>query len=232
MIWFSKIFAKRSDQAVENSQQLEQIRKKVCLLCGDLYALAGQMILDNNPAHESIGAKATQADEIVALIESFNGSHVDEPRRLVARIDSSSDPARPFIVDCLRTYILAKDALRKNPTSWKSCHPLPDTEEGREYKRVRDIYERAESALWAATDIEYDDSDFRDAVWNWRYWRVMARKCCWYQRFGTTFKAGQTMHRRQAAETRFVEVCGLSDIYRTANSYIEERFPNLRQEKL
>lgn len=133
------------------------------------------------------------------------------------------------VVERLRVYIEAERACRMNPHSWRSCHPDPETPEGREYARVSSDYQKATAALWMATDFEYAEDGFRDVVWKWRYWSVMARKCCWYQRFGTTFRAVRTMRKLQEAESRFVEVCGLTAIYRTAASYIEEHFPNLKR---
>lgn len=142
---------------------------------------------------------------------------------------STDDPAKAHVTEVLRAYILANDAVRKNPCGWMSCPPR-DTPQWRDYAVLSEAYQKAYSELWMATDIEYDRSPFRDAVWNWRYWKVMARKCCWYQRFGSTFYAGRTMDKLQQAETKLVEVCGLSNIYRTACSYIEEQFPNLTKE--
>jgi len=77
-------------------------------------------------------------------------------------------------------------------TSWRKCHAqessimeifpaAPETTEaGAEYQRVREAHYKATADLWMATDIEYDNDGFRDRVWYWRYWKVQARKCCWY----------------------------------------------------
>jgi hypothetical protein len=133
------------------------------------------------------------------------------------------------VTEALRVYIVAEDALRKHPQGWLSSPP-PETPDGQEYMRLVDVAHDAAAALWMATDVEYSEDGFRDRVWNWRFWKVMARKCCWYQRFGTTFKAAWTMRQLQKAEDRLVEACGLTSIYRSPCSYIEEKFPNLKHE--
>ena len=134
------------------------------------------------------------------------------------------------IIDALRAYIFANDAMRKNKQSWLSSPPPGrETAEGAEYHRVRDAYRKAKSDLWEVTDFEYGDDPMRKAVWTWRYWNIMARKCCWHQRFGSTRRAGWTMRKLQEAEDKMVEVCGLTDIYRSPCSYIEEAFPGLKK---
>ena len=135
---------------------------------------------------------------------------------------------KEHVTKLLRDCIIAEDVLRKNPWSWKACHPKPDSPEGIEYNRLHTILYDADAKLWMATDFEYDKDGFRDIVWNWRYWKVMARKCCWFQRFGTTYRAGRTMKKLHKAEEEFARVCGLLDIYRSPCSYIEEQFPNLK----
>ena len=142
----------------------------------------------------------------------------------------TDDPALPEVTECLRAYILANDAARKHPHAYRSFHN-PHTPEGAEYERLSQASQKAASDLWMATDFEYDDSAFRSAVWTWRYWKVMARKCCWYQLGGKChWRAGWTMGKLQEAETKMVEVCGLTGIYRTACSYLEEAFPNLKNQ--
>ena len=132
------------------------------------------------------------------------------------------------IIECLRIYILTENSMRKNPCGWKSCGPR-DTPEWREYKVLREQHDEATAKLWMATDIEYDEDGFREHVWNWRYWKVMARKCCWYQttHHGTELAAG-TMSNLAHAEAQFVEACGLTSIYITACEHIEAKFPNLK----
>ena len=131
------------------------------------------------------------------------------------------------IIDALREYIKANDASRKSPCGWQSCAP-GDTPEWKEYAILSEKYRQASSKLWEVTNVEYDENGFYEFVWNWRYWKVMARKCCWYQRFGTTYKAGKTMKKLAKAEFEFVQACGLESIYRSSCSYIEEAFPKLK----
>ncbi len=139
-----------------------------------------------------------------------------------------SDYTKTLVTNCLRSKIIAEHAMRGNKFSWASVHPRRSTPEGEEFYRLQEEYEKAVSALWMATDFEYGEDGFREHVWNWRYWSVMARKCCWYQRFGTTWRAGRTMSKLGRAELKMVEACGLTDIYRSPESYIAEHFPNLR----
>jgi len=145
--------------------------------------------------------------------------------------EAADDPALLKVTTCLRAYILANDAVRKHPMAYSSFHRL-DTLAGQQYEQLSQAYHKAAADLWMATDFEYDDSPFRSAVWTWRYWKVMARKCCWYQLGGKChWRAGWTMRKLQEAETKLVEVCGLTGIYRTACSYLEEAFPNLKSDR-
>ena len=85
--------------------------------------------------------------------------------------------------------------------------------------------------LWRVTDGEYAEDGFRNIVWEWRYWNVMSRKCCWSQlSTGNSKWAGETMSELQKVETKLVEVCGLMDEYKPASYYIEKQFPNLKND--
>lgn len=138
------------------------------------------------------------------------------------------DPAVAHITEALRAYIVAEDALRKNPQSWKSSPP-PQTPEGEEYHRLRDVHYKATADLWMQTDIEYANG-FRAVIWWWRYWKVQARKCCHYQQIGKNQYAADVMQQLHMCEAAMVEACGLSEIYRSPGSYIAEQFPNLKKE--
>lgn len=139
-------------------------------------------------------------------------------------------PMRVEITEAFRVYILANNAFRKSPCGWKSVRGPEDSPEWKEYAVLSEAFQKASSDLWMVTDVEYEEDGFRDRVWNWRFWKVMARKCCWYQRFGTKFKAGWTMGQLAKAELRFVEACGLLSIYKSSRDHIEEAFPNLKCE--
>lgn len=133
------------------------------------------------------------------------------------------------IIAALKEYLEADNDLRRNPISWRSSLPHSSDPHWSSYTREKDRYQAAVSNLWLLTDVEYDNDGFRNVVWNWRYWSVMARKCCWYQKDPLTYhKAGETMHELQQAETKFAEVCGLMNQYKPASFYIEEQFPNLK----
>lgn len=133
------------------------------------------------------------------------------------------------IISCLKDYILAEKELRENPISLSSSgEGLSNSPKSIEYRHLCWTYAQTSMALWIHTDIEYQEDGFREFVWNWRYWKVMARKCCWSQRFGDTEWAKATMQTLQNAELELVKVCGLIDIYKTSCEYLEEAFPGLK----
>jgi hypothetical protein len=78
--------------------------------------------------------------------------------------------------------------------------------------------------------VTYAEDGFNNVVWEWRYWSVMAQKCCWYQTLPPLlqWQAGYTMAQLQKAEQNFVEVCGLLEEYKPVSYYIEKQFPNLK----
>ena len=127
---------------------------------------------------------------------------------------------------CIET----EKACRANPCGWQSCGP-GDTPEWKEYAVLSAAWQEAERDLWQVTDIEYDDKDpLRAAAWEWRYWKVMARKCCWSQlTTGNTYWAKETMRELHRAETHLMDLCGLSDLYKSPCQYLEEAFPNLKK---
>ena len=143
--------------------------------------------------------------------------------------ESEYHPHYANIIRCAKAYIEADHAVRSNPCGWKSCHGSKEDPIWAEYYRLSDIYHKAYSDLWIATDCEYG-SEMTNAAWEWRYWSVMARKCCWYQlQSGNTEKASQTMQALHNAEVHLMEVCGLSDLYNPPQHYLEEAFPNLKK---
>ncbi len=133
------------------------------------------------------------------------------------------------LIQCAKAYIDANDALRNNPLSWKSCIPPSCTPEGKKYSILAEAYKNASSALWMITDVEYTDKDpLRAAAWEWRYWKVMARKCCWSQfTTGQTNWAAETMRKLHEAESKLMTECGL-DNYKSPCYYIERQFPDLK----
>lgn len=161
---------------------------------------------------------------------------------------SADHPIRVHVTEALRVYIEVNNLLCSNPQSIRSSPP-PDNDEGRAYRALRREYMAAYADLWAVTDFEYEEDGFRDVCWDWRYWKVMARKCCWYQshayvpepdltpsngftlhRFDNQFDAAAaTMKKLHEAEAAMVRACGLWDIYRPPCSFIEDHFPNLKK---
>lgn len=135
---------------------------------------------------------------------------------------------RKQLSDLFRACIEFEDARRKHPQAYKSSPPHGQDGDG--YKILCRAARNADAEFWSATDFEYSEDGLRDVIWNWRYWKVIVRKCCWSQRNGSTKWAGNAMASLQEAETKMVEVLGLSDIYRTGHSYLEEAFPNLKGE--
>lgn len=136
---------------------------------------------------------------------------------------------RQPIIEAFKAVILAERPLRANKFSYAACRPDPSTPEGKEYHDLTEAYALAYSHLWRVTDFEYDQNGFSDIIWTWRYWKVEARKCCWYQKkLLTTWRAGWTMRKLHEAEWNFVQVCGLQNIYKSSCQYLEEAFPNLK----
>jgi len=143
-------------------------------------------------------------------------------------MDDYIDPCIAEITKAAKVYIEANDAVRRNPCGYKSCHGRPDDPVWKEYYKLNEAYRKAYSDLWEATDVEYAEDGFRDKVWEWRYWKVMARKCCWYQKsIITDHMAAKTMRRLHLAEAEMMAACGLSD-YKSPCYYLEEMFPNLK----
>lgn len=133
------------------------------------------------------------------------------------------------IIIALKRYILANTAFRNNPISWRSVMPHSSDPCYKTYSSQKKEYEEAYSNLWRLTDMEYTEDGFRNLFWEWRYWKVMARKCCWYQTsIITDYKAGKTMAALQKAEYDFVKACGLETEYVSACEHIEKQFPNLK----
>lgn len=130
------------------------------------------------------------------------------------------------ITKALQRWIRANNALRKHPLAYSYRR-----ESNTEFDELSKEYQESYKELWSATDVEYAEDGFRNIVWEWRYWKVMARKCCWYQlSTGNTRLAGETMTALQNAETKLVEVCGLTDEYKPTSDYIEKQFPNLKND--
>lgn len=132
-----------------------------------------------------------------------------------------------------KRWIEAEKKCRANPCGWQSCAPR-DTPEWKEYAVLSAEWQEAEKDLWQVTDVEYDDKDpLREACWEWRYRKVMARKCCWFQLncpYEGSRMAGELMRNLHNAEVHLMELLGLSDIYKCPCQYIEEQFPNLKRE--
>src|ERR1035437_1084363 len=79
---------------------------------------------------------------------------------------------------CIET----EKACRSHPVAYRA---FIDTrsEQGQEYQKLSEAWQEAERDLWEITDVEYDDKDpLRAACWEWRFCKVMARKCCYLLR--------------------------------------------------
>jgi hypothetical protein len=158
---------------------------------------------------------------------------------------SADHPIRVNVTEALRAYLVIDKAIRSHPQGYKSSPP-PDNEEGRSYLRLQKRFVLAHSLLWEATDFEYEEDGFRDKCWNWRYWKVMARKCTFYLDGGPLIlealsrdqcvrlfhadPAAATMRRLHEAELEMVKACGLESLYRSPCSYLQDQFPNLKRE--
>lgn len=115
------------------------------------------------------------------------------------------------LTEAVKRYTEIEHILRTNPQSWSSCAVNEFTAEGQEYLKQSADYRAALAELWMATDCEYDSKDpVAAACWEWRYWSVMARKCCWSQlTTGKTDWAAETMQKLDEAGRRLLEVLGL-----------------------
>lgn len=141
-------------------------------------------------------------------------------------------PWKAQIVYCAKAYIEANHAVRSNPCGLRSCHG-PETDPiWAEYYALSASYEEASSKLWMATDVEYSENDpIANAAWNWRYWKVMARKCTTYLKSVSTMHlASKTMRNLHDAEAKLMEACGLMEFYKSPCEYLEEHFPNLKKD--
>lgn len=144
-----------------------------------------------------------------------------------------SEQWKQELTDAARECIRCEKICRANPISWSARGPDPRTEEGQKYLFESDAWQKAESKLWMLTDVEYDDKDaLRAACWQWRYCKVMARKCCFIQlkfpKEGSR-TAGDLMSNLHHAEATLMKLLGLENEYKSPCQYIEEQFPNLRK---
>ncbi len=135
--------------------------------------------------------------------------------------------------EAAREVIRTEKICRANPLSWSSRGPDPNTEEGRKYLTESDASHKAMAEFWMLTDCEYNTEEPYAACWEWRYAKVMARKCCWYQLkqpiLGSR-KAGNLMSILHRAEAHLYDVLGLSEEYKSPCQYIEEAFPKLKMQ--
>jgi hypothetical protein len=123
---------------------------------------------------------------------------------------------RNRLTEIVKRWIAAEKACRANSCGYQSCPPR-DTPEWREYAILSATWQEAESDLWRATDIEYDDDPLRAACWQWRYCKVMARKCCHlqlkYPNEGSRM-AAELMQNLHMAEMNLVGLLGLLNEYK------------------
>lgn len=128
------------------------------------------------------------------------------------------------IIEAMKEHLIAHHEHRIRPEGWQSVR----RNWGPEYLAIAERDRAAKNKLWEITDMEYAEDGFRNFVWEWRYWSVMARKCCWSQRSGSTDWAAETMAKCGKAKLNFVKACGLEELYHSPHEYIEKMFPNLR----
>lgn len=141
-------------------------------------------------------------------------------------------PWKVDIIHAAKRYIKANHAVRQNPCGWKSCHGPIDDPIWAEYYKLQDKYDEAYAELLLACDVEFSDDEIANAAWHWKYWKVMARKCCYYQKsIFTEHMAGKTMRNLNDAEIKLIGACGLSELYKPSSYYFEKVFPNLKSTK-
>jgi hypothetical protein len=142
-----------------------------------------------------------------------------------------NDQQKTELIDCFRKYIAAEKALRANGCGWKSWRvPGPEWDE---YVILTEKWKKAYSDLWMITEIEYSEKcELSRLCWNWRYYKVMSRKCTWLQLvFQDSIGAGKFMKDLHEAELQLATACGLADEYKSPCQYLEEAFPGLRNQK-
>lgn len=140
-------------------------------------------------------------------------------------------PWKVGIILCAKAYLDAQHKWRSHPYGLQSFNGPATDPVWAEYYLLSEAYKTASCNLWMATDVEYHDDDVAIASWEWRYWRVMSKKCCYYQQSMLTSRlASDTMARLQEAEQRLMDVCGLAEDYKSWNHYLEKHFPNLKNQ--
>ena len=159
----------------------------------------------------------------------------DEPilkyQDLIKKAYEDHMPWKAEIIRCAKKYIETRDIVRKNPLGFSSIHGPKNDPKWAEYYKQSERYSKAYANLLIACDVEYGDDKIANAAWEWKYWKVMARKCCWSQlHTGNTKWAGETMKKLQDAETNLMKVCGLLELYKPSCYYIERAFPKLKLE--
>ena len=150
---------------------------------------------------------------------------------IIKQAEAECRPWKANIVRCAKAYIEAEKAWRANPYGLKAWHGPKSDPMWAEYYRVSDAFHKAESDLWMASDIEYGDDPIANASWEWRYWSVMARKCCHSMKTtGNSDWAATTMSKLAEAEKNYMAACGLLGEYTSPNEYLEAAFPNLKSQ--
>lgn len=133
------------------------------------------------------------------------------------------------LIETAKRYIETEKACRAHSLAYSSCPP--QGHDWHEYLILSTEWQEAVRDLWQVTDVEYDDKDpLRAACWEWRYWKVMARKCCWYQLSkGNTDEASYTMQKLHMAEMNLMGLLGLLAEYKSPCQHLEEAFPGLKK---
>jgi len=149
----------------------------------------------------------------------------------IKRAQEECLPWKVDIIQCAKAYLEVQHKWRSHPYGLQSFHGPENDPVWAEYYSLSEAYKTALSNLWMATDLEYSDDDIAMAAWEWRYWKVMCRKCCYYQKsMHTSHLASKTMNNLQKAEEHLMEVCGLNNFYKSSNYYLELHLPNLKNQ--
>jgi hypothetical protein len=164
-------------------------------------------------------------------LEETNNCSNMKYQELINKAYKDYMPWKAHIILCAKKYIEIRDIVRSNPLGFSSCHGPKSDPRWAEYYKQSKRYSKAYADLLLACDVEYGDDAIANAAWEWKYWKVMARKCCWSQRFGSTQWAGETMSKLQDAETNLMKVCGLLELYRPSCYYLEKAFSKLKMKK-
>lgn len=147
------------------------------------------------------------------------------------KIKKAEEEYHPWEADIIRAakeYVEAYHLYRMNPLGLCAYHGPKEDPKWAAYYQLQDAYYKAYGELLSATDVEYGNSEIANTAWEWKYWKVMARKCTFHIGQGESYKAKEIMDEVIRAEENFMKACGLEELYNSPLHYLEHHLPNLK----